>query len=201
MIICNQCGMSVSLGEQFCHECGAAVLHFFAEQNPTPAPLAQSELAAREFVATTPLSSAPYQIKPVRSSSMLLWVLISAGVLAIFAIVVVAIQLSTSSSRLASAEDRSLQTAKPAGTPFRYLRVVRSRFDGVNVRNAPSLSGDLIAVINQGHLIKVISESSNFDTVRIQSLNSDVTDNWSEVQIDNTAYGSIRGWIFSGFLR
>ena len=131
------------------------------------------------------------------------WILVPIGVLVLLIVVVAGVKLSTSTSKEPKTFNSNSQVsaASPAPTYHPGARVVTCRFNGVNVRDAPSLSATIITEIQQGQVVNVLRETSNLDTVMIRSLNQEVTDNWSEVQLENTLNGSVHGWIFSGFLR
>jgi SH3-like domain-containing protein len=132
----------------------------------------------------------------------MIWILVPVGVLVLVIAVVAGVKLSSSSKETSTSNTNSPpRAATPGPNNHPAARVVTCRFNGVNVRDAPNLNATIIVEIQQGQVVNVIRESSNLDTVMIRSLNREVTDNWSEVQLENTPNGSVHGWIFSGFLR
>lgn len=131
-----------------------------------------------------------------------MWILVPIGVLLVVIVVIAGVKLSSSSKESKTFNSNSqVSAASPVPNYYPAARVVICRFNGVNVRDAPSLTATIVTEIQQGHVVNVLRESSNRDTVMIRSLNREVTDNWSEVQLENTPNGSVHGWIFSGFLR
>lgn len=119
--------------------------------------------------------------------------------LGIVLVLVITIGLTTSRRVASSSTADTSSRPAPTATPYPTTgRLVYCKFNGVHVRALPGLDAYIITDIQQGQPIRVIRESSNYDTVFIRSINQTVTDNWSEIQIENT---SIRGWVFSGFLR
>ncbi len=196
MIICSQCGNAVSPNQSFCIECGAQV-QLVGKRTHAASTLpdaSQTEIAA---------PSIQPQVK--QSFTPVIWLLVPAGVLVLLVVAIVGVKLASSTEN--RSENRAVNSnsrvspASPAPTSYPATRVVRCRFNGVNVRDAPSLTSNIITEIQEGHIIRVLRETSNLDTVFIRSRNQDVTDNWSEVELDNTDRGSVHGWIFSGFLR
>ena len=207
MIICSQCGNAVDSSQSFCIECGAQVQKGTAASVPsTMAYVSAPEQHAA--VRTSPADLVTPSIQPQikQPFTPMIWILVPVGVLVLMIVVVAVVKLSSSSSSFSNA-NRTFNTNTTASAPspapnyYPAARVVTCRFNGVNVRDAPSLNAAIIVEIQEGQVINVIRESSNLDTVMIRSLNRDVTDNWSEAQLDNTPNGSVRGWIFSGFLR
>jgi hypothetical protein len=142
-------------------------------------------------------------IQPQRKQPFtpVIWILVPIGVLVLLIVVVAGVKLSSPKETRTFNTNRQVSAASPAPNYYPTARVVTCRFNGVNVRDAPNLNATIITEIQQGQVVNVIRESSNLDTVMIRSLNREVTDNWSEVQLENTPYGSVHGWIFSGFLR
>ena len=191
--------------QTFCIECGAQV------QKGTPAvsvPSTRPSVSAPEqhvgvLTPSTELAAPSIQPQPKQPFTPMTWILVPIGVLVLLIVVVAGVKLSTSTSKEPKTFNSNSQvsSASPAPTYHPGARVVTCRFNGVNVRDAPSLSATIITEIQQGQVVNVLRETSNLDTVMIRSLNQEVTDNWSEVQLENTPNGSVHGWIFSGFLR
>lgn len=205
MIICSQCGNAVSASQRFCIECGAEVPQFTSHGKAAPIPTVPYTRAVEPtaVLSPPPAAATPPPIRPEARppGTPMFWVLVPVGILLLLIVVVVGVKLSVSNENRTSNTNRSLNAASPAPTFYPGARTVTCRFNGVNVRDAPSLNASIITEIQQGHNVNVLRESSNRDTVRIRSLNQDVTDNWSEVQLEDTPIGPAHGWIFSGFLR
>lgn len=193
MIICSQCGNTVNSNQTFCIECGAQV-----QQRTTAASVSPTTPYTRAPEPTTP-SIEPQAKQPF---TPMMWILVPIGVLLVVIVVIAGVKLSSSSKESKTFNSNSqVSAASPVPNYYPAARVVICRFNGVNVRDAPSLTATIVTEIQQGHVVNVLRESSNRDTVMIRSLNREVTDNWSEVQLENTPNGSVHGWIFSGFLR
>jgi len=192
MIICSQCGNTVSSSQGFCLECGAEVAQFAGKGNPAPV------LPTMPYASVAEPHAPPIRPQAKQSGTPMIWIVVPLGALLLLIVVVIRVNLSVSKDNRPS---NTISTTSPSPSYYPSARIVICRFNGVNVRDAPSLTATVITEIQQGHIINVLRESPNFDTVMIRSRNQDVTDNWSEVQLDNTPIGSVRGWIFSGFLR
>jgi hypothetical protein len=192
MIICSQCGNAVDSNQTFCLECGARV-----QQRTPAAPVPPTIPYVRAPEPTTP----SIQPQPKQPFTPMIWILVPISVLVLLIVVVAGVKLSSSKEPKTFNSNSQVSAASPAPNYYPAARVVTCRFNGVNVRDAPNLNATIIAEIQQGHVVNVLRESSNLDTVMIRSLNREVTDNWSEVQLENTPNGSVHGWIFSGFLR
>jgi SH3 domain-containing protein/zinc ribbon protein len=206
MIICSQCGNAVDSNQTFCIECGTQV------QKGTSAvsvPSTQPSVSAPEqqvgvLAPSRKLAAPSIQPQPKQPFTPMIWILVPIGVLVLLIVVVAGVKLSSpkeTGTFNTNNTNSQVRAASPAPNYYPAARVVTCRFNGVNVRDAPNLNATIITEIQQGHVVNVIRESSNLDTVMIRSLNREVTDNWSEVQLENTPYGSVHGWIFSGFLR
>lgn len=179
----------MSSSQSFCIECGAQV-QFASKGTPATVP------------STPYVTARPTELTAKQSFAPVVWILVPVGVLLLLVVAVVGVKLSSSSNEnRAFSSNSRVNPASPAPTHYPAARVVRCRFNGVNVRDAPNLTSNVIVEIQEGHVVNVLRESSNFDTVFIRSRNQDVTDTWSEVQLENTERGSVQGWIFSGFLR
>jgi hypothetical protein len=192
MIICSQCGNDIADGLSFCSVCGNAVATFSAmpitvphspNVNPfsavQPAPGSQPPVQAGNYVQ--PPRLAPSAV--VRTNS-LAWILIPVGLLVVVLMVVIGIKSSRSNA--------TVSAATPQG------RLATCKFNGVHVRDAPKLEAFTITDINKYQAVRVMQESTNRDSVFIQSINQTVYDNWSEIQVEGS---SVRGWVFSGFIR
>ena len=184
----------MSSNQSFCIECGAAV-QFAGKRIPAASTMSHVSASQTEIAAPSIQPQAKQSFTPV------IWILVPVGVLLLLVVAVVGVKLSSSKENRAFNSNSRVNPASSAPTYNPAARVVRCRFNGVNVRDAPNLTSKVITDIQEGHVINVLRESSNFDTVFIRSRNQDITDTWSEVQLDNTPVGSVRGWIFSGFLR
>ena len=187
MIICNQCGFICAETARSCGECGAAIS--FAQ--PPPPPIQPQPY--RSPYSSTPV--APAGVGPSTGTNHLLWI-VPLGILMLVLVITIGLTASRKATSSSVTETNS-RPATPAATPYSTGRLVYCRFNGVHVRDSPNLNAFIITDIQQGQAIRVFRESSNYDTVSIRSINQTVTDNWSEIQIENT---SVRGWVFSGFL-
>lgn len=198
MIICSQCGFICADTARNCGDCGAAISFNpaagvnSAPYTPQQAATGQPYAHRGEYVA----QPSPPVVGPSKATNHLLWIL-PLGILLVLAI---AIGLTTSKRAASSSTaDTSPSPAAPTVTPYPTNgRLVYCKFNGVHVRALPNLDAYIITDVQQGQPVRVFRESSNYDTVFVRSINQSVTDNWSEIQVENT---SIRGWIFSGFLR
>lgn len=196
MIICSQCGSICAETSVKCGDCGAAIPVRFAggmsstTYTPQQAAGAQPHAQGGGYLPPPPM---PPTARPLNPANHLLWI-VPIGLIVILVAVV-----SLKSSRVAdSSTSRVSPAPAPTVSPYANARLVYCRFNGVHVRDSPNLNAFIITDIQQGQAIRVLRESSNYDTVFVRSLNQNITDNWSEIQIENT---SIRGWVFSGFLR
>jgi len=212
MIICSQCGNSVGDDLRYCSECGTEVPLFAGKPGgvPTPAVTVPYVRAPQPTgVQTQPRPpavvppAAPAPLAPRGQATMpVALIVIPIGLLVLVGIVVLSVNLTTSNANNTNTTGGlSTDSRSPVPSTPNAIRVVTCRFNGVHVRQSPNLNATIITDIQQGHTIRVIRETSNYDTVKIRSLDQDVTDNWSEVQLENTPVGSVHGWIFSGFLR
>lgn len=195
MIICSQCGFICPENARNCGDCGAVMSSggaAYPPANSQPAPTVPVQQYRGGYLPPP----APVGVGPSKSTNHLLWIL----PLGIVVILVTVIGLTITSKRAASSSISETNSGPPApaATPYPSGRLVYCNFNGVHVRALPNLDAFIITDIQQGQAIRVFRESSNYDAVFIRSINQTVTDNWSEIQIENT---SIRGWVFSGFLR
>jgi hypothetical protein len=211
MIICNQCGNPVNDNSlRFCTECGAQMPGFaetvaLPPTSYTPAPQPSIVAPSPQPPVYVPAPVAPPPYAPAeRKTNPLPWILLTMGLLVVAVVALVAFKSSSQSAVNSSSNNANLNSgsslnrnADARNTSSQNGRWAVCKFTPVHVRDAPNLNATIITDISKDQRVRVISQSSNYDTVFVRSLNQNVYDNWSEVEIENT---SIHGWVFSGFL-
>jgi hypothetical protein len=99
-------------------------------------------------------------------------------------------------NRTTTAEQPAATTPGTSGTAIPQHAV--SKYGGVNIRALPDRNAALITTIGSGEQLLIFNESTNYDTILIQSEHKSVSDNWSEVELAKNS--SIHGWVFNGFI-
>jgi hypothetical protein len=208
MIICNQCGNAMKDNLRFCTECGAEMPGF---ASPVAPPTVPSYMPPQPQPAQYAPSPAPtIYAEPERRSNTLPWLLVPLCLLLVAVVGVIGLRSSQRIESPAGTNSNSnanvnynaggganRNAAAPSSKSSPNGRIAVCKFTPVHVRDAPRLDAAIIADINTDQRVRVISQSSNYDTVFVRSLNRSVSDNWSEIEVENT---SIHGWVFSGFL-
>lgn len=213
MIICNKCGNAMeATTPRFCAECGADMT---MSPNTAPPPtIASPPYQSQSIYGSAPMlhpTATPQLVQTERRPNPLPWILVSAGILVIIVVAVVGFNNSGTknanaatplSSNTNTSNDRSgsstYNNTRDPSTTYPNGHWAVCKFTPVNVRTSPNLNAQIITDIASGDRVWVIKESSNYDTVHINSLNQDVYDNWSEVEFENS---TVHGWIFSAFIR
>lgn len=208
MIICNKCGNAIGdASNRFCIECGADAIAPQASAMDTTIAIAPPQIRSGAD-SSAPLAEVLSQpVTQVPTANIRPRVFVSIGSLVIIVIVVIGVTRSRSNSTQnlsnsntdSSVSHSNLNATRP-GPSYRYPNGhwAVCKFTPVHIRTSPSLNASIITDIAAGDRVWIISESSNYDTVHINSLEADVTDNWSEVELENS---SAHGWVFSAFIR
>lgn len=148
----------------------------------------------------------PQVVQTERKRDPLPWILVSVGLLVI--IVIALVGFNSSSTKNANVATPLTSNSNTGNDPYKNTRDPSTvypnghwavcKFTPVNVRTSPNLTAPIITDIASGNRVWVISESTNYDTVYVKSLHQNVYDNWSEVELENSA---VHGWVFSAFIR